>query len=70
MSQLRGDLGVPVQPLQMYHIVGSEWVKSPLRFKIEPERGDTIEEANETDGRKLSDLMYPLENLRKKGSEE
>lgn len=57
-SQLRSDLNPAVEPLQMFPIENTEWAKSPIRFNIETNRGD------------LSDLLYPLENLRKIGAEE
>jgi hypothetical protein len=68
-SQLKSDLDAAVQPLQMFHIMDSEWVKSPLQFNIEAERGATVEEGNKT-GRNLCDMLYPLEHLRKIGGEE
>jgi hypothetical protein len=68
-SRLRSKVDAAIQPLQVFRIIDSEWIKSLLRFDFQSERG-TIVEGREASGRDLSDLFYPLENLRKIGGEE
>jgi hypothetical protein len=68
--QLRSDGDAAVQPLQIFQKIDSGWVKSPLQFNIGSEAALSISDGNKTGGRNLSDLMYPIEKLRKIGGED
>lgn len=68
--QPRSDLYPAVQPLQIFQNIDSEWVKWPLQFNIGSEASPPVSDGNKTGGRNLSDLLYPVEKLRKIGGED
>jgi len=68
--QLRSDLDHAVQPLQVFQKIDSEWIKSPLQFSIGSEAAPPVGDSNKTSNRNLSDLLYPIEKLRKIGGED
>jgi len=68
--QLRSDPDAAVQPLQIFQKIDSGWVKSPLQFDMGSEVAPPASDGNKTRGRNLSDLLYPIEKLRKIGGED
>jgi hypothetical protein len=68
--QLRTDRDAAVEVLQCFQNFTSEWVNSQLRFRTGPEvttplSGDDAHGAGE-----FTDLLYPLQKLRKAGCED
>jgi hypothetical protein len=67
--QLRSNLNPAVQPLQLFQKIDSKWVKSPLQFSIGSEAAPPVIDGYKIGGN-LSDLLYPIEKLRKIGGED
>jgi hypothetical protein len=69
--QLRSDVDPAVLPLQVFQNINSEWAKRPLQFNIGSEASLPVSDGEKTGGRNfLSDLLYPIEKLRKIGGED
>jgi hypothetical protein len=68
--QLRNDLDSTVQPLQNFQKVDREWIKRPLQFNMGSKAAPSLPGGDKNGGRNLANLLYPIQKLRKIGSED
>ena len=70
MSEIRITQDSAVNPLQNFELMASELVRKPNQFNYESSTEEDMSKLAKDDFKGLSSLLYNLEILRKRGSEE